>query len=132
MVIDKRIDGISNVNDESDRDGMRIVIDIKRDANANVILNKLFKDTALQSSFSINNIALVYGRPRLLNLKDLIHYFVEHRHEVVTRRTQFELAKAQERDELLEGCMIILNNLDEAIAIIRSSKTPSEAQHRLI
>ncbi|HQP81235.1 MAG TPA: DNA topoisomerase 4 subunit A, partial [Paludibacteraceae bacterium] len=132
MVIDKRIDGISNVNDESDRDGMRIVIDIKRDANANVILNKLFKDTALQSSFSINNIALVYGRPRLLNLKDLIHYFVEHRHEVVTRRTQFELAKAQERAELLEGCMIILNNLDEAIAIIRSSKTPSEAQHRLI
>ncbi|HPD27233.1 MAG TPA: DNA gyrase subunit A [Paludibacteraceae bacterium] len=132
MVIDKRIDGISNVNDESDRDGMRIVIDIKRDANANVILNKLFKDTALQSSFSINNIALVYGRPRLLNLKDLIHYFVEHRHEVVTRRTQFELAKAQERAELLEGCMIILNNLDEAIAIIRSSKTPSEAQQRLI
>ena len=87
MVIDKRIDGISNVNDESDRDGMRIVIDIKRDANANVILNKLFKDTALQSSFSINNIALVYGRPRLLNLKDLIHYFVEHRHEVVTPHT---------------------------------------------
>ena len=102
---------------------MRIVVDIKRDANANVVLNKLFKNTALQSSFSINNIALVHGRPRLLNLKYLIHYFVDHRHEVVTRRTQFELAKAKERAELLEGCMIILNNLDEAIAIIRNSKT---------
>ncbi|MDD3404817.1 MAG: DNA gyrase subunit A [Paludibacteraceae bacterium] len=132
MVIDKRLEGISNINDESDREGMRIVVDIKRDANANVVLNKLFKNTALQSSFSINNIALVHGRPRLLNLKDLIHYFVEHRHEVVTRRTQFELAKAKERAELLEGCMIILNNLDEAIAIIRNSKTPAEAQQRLI
>src|SRR5574344_1991394 len=132
MVIDKRLEGISNINDESDREGMRIVVDIKRDANANVVLNKLFKNTALQSSFSINNIALVHGRPRLLNLKDLIHDFVEHRHEVVTRRTQFELAKAKERAELLEGCMIILNNLDEAIAIIRNSKTPAEAQQRLI
>ena len=132
LAIDKKIEGIANVNDESDRDGMRIVIDVKRDGNANVILNKLFKLTALQSSFSINNIALVKGRPQLLNLKDLISCFVEHRHEVVTRRTQFELNKAEERAELLRGCMIILDNLDEAIAIIRDSKTPDEAKTRLI
>ncbi|MDR0371029.1 MAG: DNA gyrase subunit A [Prevotellaceae bacterium] len=132
LVEEKKIDGISHINDESDREGMRIVIDIKRDANSSVVLNKLFKFTALQSSFSVNNIALVHGRPRLLNLKDLIRYFVEHRHEVVTRRTEFELAKAEEKAHLLEGFMIILNNLDEAIQIIRNSKTPEEARTRLM
>ena len=132
LVEEKRIEGISNVNDESDRDGMRIVVDIKRDGNASVILNKLFKLTAMQSSFSVNNIALVKGRPRLLNLKDMIHHFVEHRHEVVTRRTQWELNEAEKRAHLLEGFMIILDNLDEAIAIIRNSKTPEEARHRLM
>ncbi|MDR1652596.1 MAG: DNA gyrase subunit A [Prevotellaceae bacterium] len=132
LVEDKKIDGISNVNDESDREGMRIVVDIKKDANANVVLNKLFKLTALQSSFSVNNIALVKGRPRQLNLKDLIHHFVEHRHEVVTRRTRFELAEAQRRAHLLEGLIIILDNLDEAIQIIRSSRTADEARNRLM
>ena len=131
LVEDKRIEGIAHINDESDREGMRIVIDIKRDANSNVVLNKLFKMTALQSSFSVNNIALVHGRPRLLNLKELIHYFVEHRHEVVTRRTRFELAEAERRAHLLEGFMIILDNLDEAIQIIRDSKNPEEARNRL-
>ncbi len=132
LAIDKKVEGISNVNDESDRKGMRIVVDIKRDANANVVLNKLFKFTALQSSFSVNNIALVKGRPQTLNLKDLIKYFVEHRHEVVTRRTKYELNKALERAELLVGCIIILDNLDEAIAIIRNSKNPEEAKNSLI
>lgn len=129
---EKKVEGISNINDESDRSGLRIVIDIKRDANANVILNKLYKYSQLQSSFSVNNVALVKGRPKILNILDLISNFVEHRHEVVTRRTQFELDKALERAELLEGLMIILNNLDEAIQIIRDSQTPSEAQERLI
>lgn len=129
---EKKVEGISNINDESDRSGLRIVIDIKRDANANVILNKLYKYSQLQSSFSVNNVALVKGRPKTLNIIDLISNFVEHRHEVVTRRTQFELDKALERAELLEGLMIILDNLDEAIQIIRDSKTPSEAQERLI
>ena len=132
LAIDKKVEGISNVNDESDRQGMRIVIDIKRDANPQVVINKLFKYTALQSSFSVNNIALVKGRPMTLNLKDLIRHFVDHRHEVVTRRTRFELRKAEERAELLEGCMIILDNLDEAIRIIRDSKTPEEAKNRLM
>lgn len=132
LVEDKRIEGITHINDESDREGMRIVIDVKRDANSSVVLNKLFKFTALQSSFSVNNIALVHGRPRMLNLKDLIHHFVEHRHEVVTRRTAFELAKAEEKAHLLEGFMIILDNLDEAIQIIRDSKTPEEARTRLM
>ncbi len=131
LIEDKRIEGIAHINDESDREGMRIVIDIKRDANSNVVLNKLFKMTALQSSFSVNNIALVHGRPRLLNLKDLIHNFVEHRHEVVTRRTRFELSEAEKRAQLLEGFMIILDNLDEAIQIIRNSKTPDEARMRI-
>lgn len=132
LIEDKKVEGISNINDESDRDGMRIVIEIKRDANSNVVLNKLFKYSALQSSFSVNNIALVKGRPRTLNLKDLIHYFVDHRHEVVVRRTQFELAEAKKRAHLLEGFMIILDNLDEAIKIIRDSKTPEEARDRLM
>ncbi len=132
LAIEKKVEGIANVNDESDRQGMRIVVDVKRDANPQVVINKLFKYTALQSSFSVNNIALVKGRPMTLNLKDLIHHFVDHRHEVVTRRTRFELRKAEERAELLEGCMIILDNLDEAIRIIRDSKTPDEAKMRLM
>lgn len=132
LAIEKKVEGIANVNDESDRQGMRIVVDVKRDGNASVILNKLFKYTALQSSFSVNNIALVKGRPKTLNIKDLIHYFVEHRHEVVTRRAKFDLRKAEERAELLEGCLIILDNLDEAIRIIRDSKTPDEAKTRLM
>ncbi|MDD4606684.1 MAG: DNA gyrase subunit A, partial [Dysgonamonadaceae bacterium] len=132
LVVEKRIDGISNVNDESDRNGMRIVVDVKRDANANVILNKLYRLTSLQSSFSINNIALVNGRPRMLNLKDMISYFVEHRHEVVIRRTQFDLNKAEERSHILEGLIIASDNIDEVIAIIRASKNPPEAIQRLI
>ncbi|MDD4490059.1 MAG: DNA gyrase subunit A [Paludibacter sp.] len=132
LIEEKKIEGIAHINDESDREGMRIVIDIKRDANSSVVLNKLFKFTALQSSFSVNNIALVKGRPRMLNLKDLIRHFVDHRHEVVTRRTQFELAEAEKRAHLLEGFMIILDNLDEAIHIIRDSKTPDEARMRLM
>jgi len=132
LIEEKKIEGIAHINDESDREGMRIVIDIKRDANSSVVLNKLFKFTALQSSFSVNNIALVKGRPRMLNLKDLIRHFVDHRHEVVTRRTQFELAEAEKRAHLLEGFMIILDNLDEAIRIIRDSKTPDEARMRLM
>ncbi len=132
LAIEKKVEGIANVNDESDRQGMRIVVDVKRDANPQVVINKLFKYTALQSSFSVNNIALVKGRPMTLNLKDLIHHFVDHRHEVVTRRTRFELRKAEERAELLEGCMIILDNLDEVIQIIRDSKTPEEAKTRLM
>ncbi len=129
---EKKVEGISNINDESDRNGLRIVIDLKRDANANVVLNKLYKFSQLESSFSVNNVALVNGRPQTLNVLELIKYFVEHRHEVITRRTEFELEKALERAELLEGLMIILDNLDEAIQIIRDSKTPAEAQQRLI
>ena len=132
LVEEKRIEGVAHINDESDREGMRIVIDVRRDANSNVLLNKLFKMTALQSSFSVNNIALVHGRPRLLNLKELIHYFVEHRHEVIIRRTKFELGEAEKRAHLLEGFMIILDNLDEAIRIIRESKTPDEARNNLM
>ncbi|MDR2853872.1 MAG: DNA gyrase subunit A, partial [Prevotellaceae bacterium] len=132
LVEEKKLEGISNVNDESDREGMRIVVDVKKDANANVVVNKLFKFTALQSSFSVNNIALVKGRPRLLNLKELIHYFVEHRHDVVVRRTKYELAEAEKRAHLLEGLMIILDNLDEAIQIIRHSQTADEARSRLM
>ncbi len=132
MVNEKRIEGISNITDETNREGMRIVIEIKRDANANVVLNKLYKFSALQSSFSVNNIALVNGRPYQLNIKDLIKHFVDHRHEVVTRRTQFELAEAEKRAHLLEGFMIILDNLDEAIQIIRDSRTPEEARNRLM
>ena len=118
LVNDKRIEGISNVNDESDRNGMRIVVDVKRDANSSVVLNKLYKLTALQSSFSVNNIALVNGRPRQLNLKDMIKAFVDHRHEVVIRRTRFELKKAEERAHILEGLIIASDNIDEVIAII--------------
>jgi len=132
LVSDKRIDGISNVNDESDRDGMRIVVDIKRDGNANVVLNKLYKLTALQSSFSVNSIALVKGRPELLSLKRMIELFVEHRIDVVIRRTKFELRKAEERAHILQGLIIASDNIDEVIAIIRSSSTPQEAIQRLM
>ncbi|MCE2615524.1 MAG: DNA gyrase subunit A [Phocaeicola sp.] len=131
LVNDKKIEGISNVNDESDREGMRIVIDIKRDANANVVLNKLFKLTAMQSAFSVNNIALVNGRPKCLNLKDLIKYFIRHRHDVVIRRTKFDLKKAQERAHILEGLIIACDNIDEVVHIIRASKTPQEATENL-
>ena len=132
LVNEKRIDGISNVNDESDRQGMRIVVDVKKDANSSVVLNKLYKMTALQSSFSVNNIALVNGRPRLLNLKDLIKAFIDHRHEVVIRRTKYDLKKAEERAHILEGLIIASDNIDEVIAIIRSSKSPVEAMERLM
>ena len=129
---DKKIEGISNVNDETDREGMRIVIDIKRDANASVVLNKLYKMTMLQTSFGVNNVALVHGRPRLLNLKDLIKYFVEHRHEVVIRRTRYDLRKAKERAHILEGLIIASDNIDEVIRIIRAAKTPNEAVTNLM
>lgn len=132
LVNDKKIEGISNINDESDRDGMRIVVDVKKDEISNVVLNKLYKYTQLQTSFSVNNIALVKGRPRMLNLKDLIHYFVEHRHDVVVRRTQFELEQAEKRAHILEGLIIASDNIDEVIAMIRSSKTPDEARERLM
>ncbi len=131
LVKEGRLEGISNVNDETGRQGMRIVVDIKRDANPNIILNKLFKMTALQSSFSVNNIALVKGRPKLLNLKDCIKYFVEHRHEVTIRRTKFELAKNKERAHILKGLIIACDNIDEVVKIIRASKTPAEAQLNL-
>ena len=131
LVKEGKLDGISNVNDETGRQGMRIVVDVKRDANANVILNKLFKMTALQSSFSVNCIALVKGRPRLLTLHDCIKYFVEHRHDVTIRRTRFDLKKAQERAHILEGLIIACDNIDEVVHIIRASKTPAEAQTNL-
>ncbi|MFZ1237497.1 MAG: DNA gyrase subunit A, partial [Prevotella sp.] len=131
LVKEGKLDGISNANDESGRQGMRIVIDIRKDANANVVLNKLFKMTALQSSFSVNNIALVKGRPRLLSLKECVKYFVEHRHDVTIRRTKFDLKKAQERAHILEGLIIACDNIDEVVHIIRGSKTPSEAQRNL-
>ena len=133
LAAEKRIDGISNVNDESDKDGMRIVIDVKRDFNANVVLNKLFKMTALQTSFAVNCIALVHdhahkaGRPQLLTLKDCIKYFIEHRHDVVIRRTQYDLRKAQERAHILEGLIIASDNIDEVVRLIRASKNPQEA-----
>ncbi|HMM17189.1 MAG TPA: DNA gyrase subunit A [Petrimonas sp.] len=132
LVGEKKIEGISNVNDESDRQGMRIVVDVKRDANANVVLNKLYKLTAMQSSFSVNNIALVNGRPEMLNLKRMIELFVEHRHDVVVRRTKYELRKAEERAHILQGLIIASDNIDEVIAIIRGSSTPQEAIQRLI
>lgn len=131
LVKEGKITGISNVNDESGRQGMRIVVDVKREANANVILNKLYKMTAMQSSFSVNCIALVKGRPRLLNLKECVKYFVEHRHDVTIRRTRFDLKKAQERAHILEGLIIACDNIDEVVHIIRASKTPSDAQRNL-
>ncbi|MEN8928311.1 MAG: DNA gyrase C-terminal beta-propeller domain-containing protein, partial [Flavobacteriales bacterium] len=132
LVNDEKITGISDIRDESDRNGMRIVYEIKRDAIPNVVLNKLFKYTSLQTSFSVNNICLVDGRPQLLNLKQLIHYFVEHRHEVIVRRTKFELRKAEERAHILEGLIIASDNIDEVIKLIRGSKSPDEAREKLI
>ena len=131
LVKEGKIDGISNVNDESGRQGMRVVVDVKRDANANVILNKLYKMTAMQSSFSVNCIALVKGRPRLLSLKDCVRYFVEHRHDVTIRRTRFDLAKAEERAHIIKGLIIACDNVEEVVRIIRASKTPSDAQCNL-
>lgn len=132
MAADKKIEGIANINDESDREGMRIVIDVKRDANSNVLLNKLYKYSALQSSFSVNNIALVHGRPKLLNLKDLVAEFIDHRHEVVVRRTRFELAEAEKKAHILEALIVAVDNIDEVIRIIRSSKTVQEAREGLM
>lgn len=132
LINEKKIEGISNIRDESDRNGMRIVYELRRDAVPNVVLNTLYKYTQLQSSFSVNNIALVKGRPQMLNVKDLIHYFVEHRHDVVVRRTQFELRKAEERAHILEGLIIASDNIDEVIALIRSSKDGDEARSKLI
>ena len=132
LVEEKRLEGISNINDESDRAGMRIVIEVKRDANASVILNKLFKMTDLQSSFSVSNIALVNGRPQTLNLKQLLEAFVDHRHEVVIRRTRFDLAKAEERAHILEGLIIASDHIDEVVKLIRSSRTREEAKTRLM
>lgn len=131
LVEEKRIDGISNINDESDRQGMRIVIDVKKDQNANVLLNKLYKMSELQSSFSVNNVCLVNGRPETVNLKQLLQYFLDHRHEVVIRRSKFELKKAQDRAHILEGLIIASDNIDEVVHIIRSSKTTDEARQRL-
>jgi DNA gyrase subunit A len=132
LVNDKKLEGISAIRDESNRLGIRVVYEIKRDANAAIVLNNLYKYTALQTSFSINNIALVHGRPMLLNLRDLIHHFVEHRHEVVVRRTKFELAEAQKRAHILEGLLIALDHLDEVIRLIRASNTPDDAREGLI
>src|SRR6201986_2735735 len=132
LVNEKKLEGISAIRDESNREGIRIVYEIKRDANASIVLNNLCKYTALQTSFSINNIALVHGRPMMLNLRDLIHHFVEHRHEVVIRRTKFELAEAQKRAHVLEGLLIALDHLDEVIKLIRASNTPEEAREGLM
>jgi DNA gyrase subunit A len=132
LINEGKIQGISDLRDESDRNGMRIVYELKRDAIPNVVLNKLFKYTALQSSFPVNNIALVNGRPEVLNLKDMIVHFVDHRHDVVVRRTQFELRKAEERAHILEGLIIASDNIDEVIKIIRGSKSPDEAREKLI
>ena len=132
LVNEKKIDGISNVNDESDREGLRIVVDVKRDANANVVLNKLFKMTALQTSFAVNCIALVHGRPKLLNLKQCIQYFIEHRHDVVIRRTRYDLRKAQERAHILEGLIVASDNIDEVVHIIRAAQNPQAAVEGLM
>jgi DNA gyrase subunit A len=132
LVNEKKIEGITAIRDESNREGIRVIYEIKRDANAAIVLNNLFKYTALQTSFSVNNIALVHGRPMMLNLKDLIHHFVEHRHEVVIRRTKFELAEAQKRAHILEGLLIALDHLDEVIRLIRASNTPDDAREGLM
>jgi len=132
LVKEQKIDGIYHVNDESDRDGMRIVVEVKKDANSNVLLNKLYKMTALQTSFSVNNIALVHGRPKMLNLKDMIKHFIDHRHEVVTRRTQYDLNEAEKRAHILQGLIIACDNIDRVIVLIRSSQSPDEARERLM
>ena len=132
LVNEKKIDGISEIRDESDRNGLRVVFDLKRDAIPNVVLNKLYKYTALQTSFSVNNIALVKGRPQLLNLREMIFHYIEHRHDVVVRRTQYELRKAEERAHILQGLIIAIDNLDEVIALIRGSQTPEDARNGLM
>ena len=132
LVNSKKLDGISDIRDESDRNGMRIVYDLKRDAIPNIVLNKLYKYTSLQSSFSVNNIALVKGKPQLLNLKQLIQLFVAHRHEVLIRKTKFDLNQAEKRAHILEGLIIAIDNLDEVIELIRSSRTPEDARNGLI
>jgi len=132
LINEKKLEGVSNINDESDRNGMRIVYDIKRDAIANVVLNKLYKYTQLQSTFSVNSIALVKGRPKLLNLKEIIHEFIEHRHEVVTRRTQYELDQAEKRAHILEGLIIASDNIDEVVQLIKTSSNREEARNRLM
>ena len=132
LINDKKIDGISNIRDESDRKGMRIVYVLKKDAIPNIVLNKLFKHTSLQSSFSVNNIALVNGRPKLLNLKEMIVHFVEHRHEVVVRRTKYELKKAEDRAHILQGLIIASDNIDDMISIIKASKNADDAREKLI
>jgi len=132
LVNEKKIEGISDIRDESDRKGLRVVYELKKDAVANVVLNKLYQMTALQTAFNVNNVALVHGKPKTLNLKDLIHYFVDHRHEVIVRRTQYELEQAEKRAHILEGLMIALDHLDEVIALIRASRTPDEAKEGLI
>ncbi|MCE5174180.1 MAG: DNA gyrase subunit A [Bacteroidales bacterium] len=132
LVKEQKIEGIYHINDESDRDGMRIVVEVKKDANSNVLLNKLYKMTTLQSSFSVNNIALVHGRPKMLNLKDLIRHFIDHRHEVVVRRTQYDLNEAEKRAHVLEGLIIACDNIDRVIAIIRGSQSPDEAREKLM
>jgi len=132
LINDKKIEGISDIRDESDRTGLRIVYELKKDAVANVVLNKLYQMTALQTAFNVNNVALVHGKPKTLNLKDLIHYFVEHRHEVIVRRTQYELEQALKRAHILEGLLIALDHLDEVIALIRASNTPDEAKDGLM
>jgi len=132
LVNEKKLDGIADINDESDRNGMRIVYDLKKDAIPSIVMNKLYQMTALQSSFSVNNVALVHGRPKTLNLKEMIHYFVEHRHEVVVRRTEYDLREAKKKAHVLEGLLIALDNLDEVIKLIRASKTPEEARNGLM
>ena len=126
LVDEKKLDGIADIRDESDRKGLRIVYDLKKDAISNVVLNKLYQMTSLQSAFNVNNVALVNGKPKILNLKELIHYFVEHRHQVVVRRTQFDLDQAEKRAHILEGLLIALDHLDEVISLIRSSQTPDK------
>jgi DNA gyrase subunit A len=132
LINDKKIDGISDIRDESDRTGLRVVYELKKDAVANVVLNKLYQMTALQTAFNVNNVALVHGKPKTLNLKDLIHYFVDHRHEVIVRRTQYELEQAEKRAHILEGLLVALDHLDEVIALIRASRTPDDAKEGLI
>ena len=132
LINEKKIDGITDLRDESDRDGIRVVYELRRDAIANVVLNNLYKYTSLQSSFSVNNVALVHGRPMTLNLKDQIVHYVNHRHEVVIRRTQYELREAEKRAHILEGLLIALDHLDEVIALIRASQTPTIAQEGLM
>ncbi len=132
LINEKKLEGISDIRDESDRDGYRVVYEIRRDAMANVVLNNLYKYTSLQSSFSINNICLVKGRPMLLNLKELIQYYVEHRHEVLIRKTKYELSEAEKRAHILEGLLIALDHLDAVITLIRNSQTPDEAKTGLM